>query len=382
MVQGSSPFVAYATLLACASVCCRGSWRRPKSFKSNSYLLDKSLDAGGPCLPPGGMVRDYGNPVSTSKLVCNSLMIGAAFLATHASFGCQQKKNAASRSSQPAPRADGETDLARIGDVVITTADFEEQLARQTPYVRARYTSLEQRREFLENMVRFEVLANEAQKRGFDKDPEVVRTVKQVMVQKLMKDEFETKLTPDVISDAEMKAYYDAHLAEFMKPEEVRASAIVLRTKLQAEKVAAEAKGDAGRTNKGFRDLLNKHSADDEGKLRGGDLRYFTVDSKDVPAPVVAAAFALAQTGDVSDAIDGGDGNFYVLKQTGRKRAITRSFDEAKPQIRNTLYRDRRVVAQDNFVAALRAASKVDVNEANLAKVKVETSPPPPAGNP
>ena len=69
----------------------------------------------------------------------------------------------------------------------------------------------------------------EAAKRGFDKDPEVIRTAKQVMIQKLLRDEFETKVTPESITDAEVKAYYDAHSDEFMKPEEVRASAIVVK---------------------------------------------------------------------------------------------------------------------------------------------------------
>jgi peptidyl-prolyl cis-trans isomerase C len=309
------------------------------------------------------------------------LLIGLA-----AALGaCQQKGDkrtpVVDRPGPAAPTQSQEelsTPLAQIEDVIITIGDFQQQLGRQTPYVRARYTSLEQKKEFLENMVRFEVLAKEAQKRGFDKDPEVVRTLKQVMVQKLMKDEFETKVTPDSISDAEMKTYYDANLAEFVKAEEVRASAIILKNKAQADKIATEAQGEAGRTNKGFRELVGKYSTDEESKLRGGDLRYFTIDSKDLPAPLVKAAFALAQTGDVSTTVDGGNGLFYVIKQTGRKRAITRTFDDAKPQIRNKLYRDKRVGAQDGFVAGLRAAAKVQINEANLAKVRIDTTTPEP----
>ena len=124
--------------------------------------------------------------------------------------------------------------------------------------------------------------------------------------------------------------------------------------------------------------IRDRYSTDEESKLRGGDLRYFTIDSKDLPAPLVKAAFALAQTGDVSTTVDGGNGLFYVIKQTGRKRAITRTFDDAKPQIRNKLYRDKRVGAQDGFVAGLRAAAKVQINEANLAKVRIDTTTPEP----
>ena len=269
------------------------------------------------------------------------------------------------------------TVLAKIDDVTITLAEFQERINRQSPYIRARYTSLEQKKEFLDSLVRFEVLAKEAYRRGLDKDPEVVRTMKQVMIQKLIRDEFDGKATTSAesaVSDADMKAYYDANVAEYVKPEEVRVSAIIVKNKAQADRVAIEARGDAGKTNKGFRDLVMKYSADEETKLRGGDLRYMDAATKDIPANVVKAAFTLFNTGDVSAAVDAGNGTFYVLKQTGRRKSVTKTFEDAKPQIRNKLFRDKRLQAQKDFVDGLRAKSKIEINEANLAKVRIDTS--------
>jgi peptidyl-prolyl cis-trans isomerase C len=194
------------------------------------------------------------------------------------------------------------------------------------------------------------------------------------MIQKLLRDEFETKVTPESITDAEVKAYYDAHSDEFMKPEEVRASAIVVKSRAQADRVAAEAAGEAGKTNKGFRDLVAAYTINDEQKLRGGDLRYLSTATKDVPKPVIDAAFALANTGDVSGVVDAGDGTFWVLKQTGRRKALTRSLDDAAQTIRNKLYRDKRLDTQKSFVEGLRNAAKVEILEDNLAKVRVDTS--------
>ncbi len=267
------------------------------------------------------------------------------------------------------------TVLAKIDDVTITLAEFQERINRQSPYIRARYTSLEQKKEFLDSLVRFEVLAKEAYRRGLDKDPEVVRTMKQVMIQKLIRDEFDVKVTAEgAVSDSEMKAYYDANVGEYVKPEEVRVSAVIVKNKAQADRVAIEARGDAGKTNKGFRDLVMKYSADEETKLRGGDLRYMDATTKDVPANVVKAAFTLFNTGDVSTAVDAGNGTFYVLKQTGRRKSVTKTFDDAKPQIRNKLFRDKRLQAQKDFVDGLRAKSKIEINEANLARVRIDTS--------
>ena len=273
--------------------------------------------------------------------------------------------------------AELKTPLAKVDDVTITLGELQERINRQSPHVRQRYTSLEQKKEFLDSLVRFEILAKEAARRGLDRDPEVVRTMKQVMIQKLMRQELDAKITADSVPEAEIRAYYDRNQADYQKPEEVRASAIVLRNRAQADRVALEARGEAGQTNKGFRDLVMRYSTDEDTKLRGGDLRYFPVATKDVPAPVVKAAFALVNIGDVSGAIDAGNGTFYVLKQTGRQRPITRSYEEAKPQIRDKLFRDRRMVAQKEFVEAARAKAKIEIHEANLAKVRVDTSSAP-----
>ena len=101
-------------------------------------------------------------------------------------------------SSPPQNAEELKAPLAKIDDVTITLGEFEERINRQSPYIRARYTSLEQKKEFLDSLVRFEILAKEAYKRGLDKDPEVVRTMKQVMIQKLMRDEFDAKVTAEV----------------------------------------------------------------------------------------------------------------------------------------------------------------------------------------
>ena len=314
----------------------------------------------------------------------------ATLLATSAlAVGCQKKPdNTAKSSSASSPAglpAQNQTELnavlAKVDDVTITLGDFQTQLNRQSPYIRARYTSLEQKKEFLDNLIKFEVLAKEAVHRGFDKDPEVVRTMKQVMIQKLMKDEFETKVTPDSISDDELKKYYDANSGDYLKPEEVRVSAIIVKSKGQADRVAVDAKGDNGRTNKGFRDLVTKYSVDEETKLRGGDLRYFAKDSTELPKAVVAAGFALPLVGDVSGVVDGGNGTFYILKQTGRRKAMAKSFDDAKAAIRNKLYRDKRIAAQAAFLANLKSQSKITIDEGNLAKVRVDTSTVPAPGS-
>jgi peptidyl-prolyl cis-trans isomerase C len=303
-----------------------------------------------------------------------ALLLGAACKKREELPPARSHATGAGPTAPPQSAEELSAPLAKIDDVVITLGQFQEQINRQSPYIRARYTSLEQKKEFLDSLIRFEVLAKEALRRGLDRDPEVVRTMKQVMIQKLMKDEFDAKITADSVSEAEMKAYYDANVADYVKPEEVRVSAVIVKNKAQADRVAAEAKGDAGKTNKGFRDLVTKYSSDEDTKIRGGDLRYFAADTKDVPHPVAVAAFALINTGDVSGTVDAGNGTFYVLKQTGRRRSVTKGLGDAKPQIRNKLFRDKRLEAQKTFLEGLRAQAKIEINEPNLAKVRIDSS--------
>ncbi len=152
----------------------------PRPRKSSSSVLQKS----------GFVLFTFGT-------LCLGALLHAA---------CKDGKSHASS----AKGGDSEETLAKIDDVVITVGEFRERINKQSPYVRARYTSLERKKEFLDNLVRFEVLAKEADKRGLGEDPEVVRTMKQVMIQKLMQDEFD-KVKIEDITDAEMKTFYDSH---------------------------------------------------------------------------------------------------------------------------------------------------------------------------
>ena len=273
--------------------------------------------------------------------------------------------------------------VATIDGTPITVAEFQDRINKQSPYVRARYTSLEQKKEFLDTLVRFEVLAAEAKKRGYDKDPEVVRTMKQVMIQRLLKEEFESRVKPEDIADEEMKKFYDAHLTDYNKPEEVRVSAIIVKDKAKAQKVEKEAKLPANADNKQFRDLVTKYSEDEDSKARGGDLRFFSAEAKNLPPDVVKASFELKNQGDVSAPVATQNG-YYVLKQTGSRKAISKSFDDVKRQIQNRLYRDKRQQAMQEFEAGLKKQAKVEIHQDALAKVQVDTSQPasPEAGEP
>ena len=290
----------------------------------------------------------------------------------------------ASCKNDPSERAKGATDpqaatsgtgldapVAIIDDVVITARELKRQLDQQSAPLRARYASADNKKEFLESLVRVEVLAKEAMARNLDKDPEVVQKVKQVMVQKLMQSQARSSIKPSDVTEQEMRGYYEKNRSRYNRPEEVRASAIVLKSKSEARNIEKMLRANKEKNPRLFHELVKKHSIDPLSKNRGGDLRYFRRDNRAIPEPVVAAAFALTQIGDVSQIIDGANEKFYVIKLTGRRKAVNKSFDEVKRQIRNQVYRAKRSEKQKEFIAQLKAKAKITIHEDKLAEIVV-----------
>jgi peptidyl-prolyl cis-trans isomerase C len=303
---------------------------------------------------------------------------GTRFLATLAgalvwTLGAGCSSDAGQPGSSTQTTSSEAVPLATVGDVVLTTADVERRLADLSPYERARYTSLEHRRELLDNMIRFEVLAQEALRRGFDEHPDVVRTVKELMIQRMM-DERLAELDPGAISTEELRAFYEARAEEFHRPEEVRASVIAVADEARAQALAEEAKGASPRR---FRELVEAHSIDATTRERGGDLRYFTRDTDELPAAIVEAAFA-AEAGEVVGPVVDSSASrgevHYIVKRTGYRPAVEHSFEDVIPQIRNRLYRQNRASAQADFIAELRDRTRIEVREDALEAIDIHPS--------
>src|SRR5438874_1748052 len=135
--------------------------------------------------------------------------------------------------------------VAHVGDEVITADEFKRRMDEQSPFLRARYGTLERKKELLEALVRNELLAQEAQHEGLDKSPAVRDATKRAMIQELIKKQLDEKMSGADISDGELKAFYDAHLDDYVKPERARVYHIFLPAKDAKQKAQAKAKAAA-----------------------------------------------------------------------------------------------------------------------------------------
>jgi PPIC-type PPIASE domain len=278
------------------------------------------------------------------------------------------------------------TPVATYQGGVLTAEDVSKALGQLPPMVRMRYQSPAQKKEFIERLVTLDLLAREAVVQGHAKDAEVVEMVKNTLAQKLLKDERENKAP--VVSDEEVQAWYDAHTADFTRPETWRVSTVFLaipdndaaKLKAQmakAEKLLAQAQKLKADDFVAF-GLLAKANSEDPSKAMEGDLRALTaleLNSR-YGADVANAVEALKNPGDLTGLVRSKTG-VQFLKLRTHAPATQASLADVKAQIRTRLQNEHRNQAYEKFIADLRAKAGLKVDEAALAKVMVDASPRP-----
>jgi peptidyl-prolyl cis-trans isomerase C len=324
-------------------------------------------------------------PVNMRKNIRIAWTVGACLV----SSGCSSPKQKAPEPAAAAPTTHGLTEelaqlpLVRVADDTVTLGEFAETIAEKSPYLRARYASPERRRELLDELVKFELLAREAHLRGLDSTPDVDRARRQVMVQQMMKAEFEDKVKLADVSDTEARAYYDSHAGEFHKPAQVRVSQLFTRDEAKARKLLKQLL-DKADDHELFRELVRTTSEDSETKQRDGDLAFFSLPKDriagdpDVPNEVAEAAFALANIGDLAPEPVRSPRGFHIIKLTGKRKALDRTFEQAQRTVQNKLWREKRDTAVANFMEQLRADAGIEEDWSQLAQIQMPIDPQPP----
>jgi parvulin-like peptidyl-prolyl isomerase len=270
------------------------------------------------------------------------------------------------------PGAAGE-EIARVGDLVITVADVQSRINAQPPVVRSQYGSLDKKKQLVADLVNFELMAAEAARRGYDRDPDVIRIMKQQMIAKLVQKDLDAKVKTDDVSAADIEGYYEEHIREFSRPDQIQVSQMLIKERARAARVAAEARALPREDAKAFRDLVGRYSEDQDSKTRGGDLAPFDRGAAVLPEAVVRAAFALRGVGDITEPIQT-EAGFRIVRLAARVPGYSRPLTDVTAQIRQQLIQAARAKAVADFVAGLRAEHPVAIDERNLAQVAIDTT--------
>ncbi len=282
--------------------------------------------------------------------------------------------------------------LAKVGDREITLGEYAETLERMDPFERLRYQSADRRKLLLNEIIQVELLAEEAKRRGLDKEPETQERIRQMLKDELLRDVRSNAPSPSQISEADVHAYFDAHHDDFKEPERRRVSHVVVATEAQAKAALERALGaSAVEWGKLVSDVsLDKPKATAPSPTElAGDLGIVGPPGHPrganprVPETLRAAVFEVDRVGGVLGHVVAEAGRFHIVRMTGRTEARDRSFQDAERTIRVALVQQKIREREAELEAQLRQRYPVTVDDAALAGMKVPDAgdaTAPPAG--
>ncbi|MCP4197170.1 MAG: peptidyl-prolyl cis-trans isomerase [Proteobacteria bacterium] len=257
--------------------------------------------------------------------------------------GCAGKPDEA----DPKPRAivTNETEKS-LSTHVVATVDGAPILDIQvTELVEATENRLTPQ-EALEILIRTELLAKEAKRRGFGDSPEVVQARDIELVHALFRKQITDKFNVKSLDAAQLRKYYQKHQTRFVHDLQRRVVHFLAHTgnnQLEDKQALAVATQvfEATRRAKNeeeFKSLAKTVSDKDEyrGKTRIEDLPPFEVDSTDFASPFVKATFAIPNVGQVSPPVKTSFG-WHVIYYSEEIPAKNVSFEDAKMQLAKEL---------------------------------------------
>jgi DNA-directed RNA polymerase subunit F len=301
--------------------------------------------------------------------------------------GCKGTPSSPAQADAGAISSDGLTPeqsaqvLARVGDRTITLGDFVAAFRHMDQFDRLRYEAPERRRELLGEMIDVMLLADEARAQGYDKDPITEQEIREILRDAYLDKAREGAPTPADVPGDEVRAYYDAHKADFHDPERRRLSAIVLSSSSAAAGALEAAKKT---TAVEWGELVRAKSIDAQAKANvpvdlAGDLGFVSPPGDDrggnarVPDEVRAGAFEIASVGDVLPRVVASARKFYVVRFTSKSDAHDRSLADAERSIRVKLAQEKLHAKQEELIDDLRKQYPVRIDEAALATVQVDS---------
>lgn len=220
--------------------------------------------------------------------------------------------------------------------------------ARPAP-MRGQYVDPNAVEQAARSLLRERLLADEARRTHVDDDVEVRAEVDRVLAEAVLRRAVATQ-TPAPISDAEVTAYYNAHLEDmFTEPEKIRALVILVRTEAVARRLIGQLRRASERR---FRATARRAS---EGRSArdGGDVGWLSAGGAQDPA-LIAEVFRLHDPGRMSEEpIAGGEGVFYVVRVAEVAAPTPMPLDSLRRTIRSRIEAERRTALEDALLQRL-----------------------------
>lgn len=253
----------------------------------------------------------------------------------------------------------GKKELARINDVSISLEEFQQMLERQPLEGKMKLLSEKGTRDFLENyVIPREVLYQEAQKKGLDKNREIMAKVEYakriILIEALLDEVLRGK---GEVSEEDIQRYYKENQTLFTESQEIRIRHIVVNSEPILKEVLTKlSRGES------FEKLASTYNVGNF-KEDGGNLGYIRRGQLAPPfAQFEEAAFSLRKRGEISEVVRTPFG-FHIIRLEDMRGRALRPLSQVKERIRFFLQPKKKQEAYLEYVKEAKSKAKILINE-------------------
>lgn len=254
--------------------------------------------------------------------------------------------------------------LAKVGKVKIMQADLEREMKSLPDFAKQIFKGKEGKEKFLNELVKKELLYQEAIKRGLDKDNEYKNKVedfkKITLIGILLKKEIEDKAK---VTDQDVKTYYDKNREDFSPFNKVRLSLIRVKTEKEAKNIVEKLK-----EGEDFAKIAKESSIDTNSAKIGGDLGFLARGQISPEHEVMAARL---KKGEFSDPIKTKSG-YDIIKVTDKQVDKVIEFEKVKDLIFQHLSAEKQKEVFDSYIESLKKTYGVEINKEALAGLSAD----------
>lgn len=253
----------------------------------------------------------------------------------------------------------GEKELVRINDVSISLEEFRQMSERQPIEGKMRLLDEKGMRDFLENyVITREALHQEAKKKGFDKNKEILAKVEDfkraLVIDALLEGALREK---GDVSEEEIQRYYKENQTLFTEPLEVKIRHIVINSEPVLKEILAQlSRGES------FEKLASTYNID-RTREDGGNLGYIR---RGQLAPSFAqfeeAAFSFRKKGEISEVVKTPYG-YHILRLEDLRGTASRPLNQVKEKIRFFLQARKKQDAYLEYLKETKSRARIVVNE-------------------
>lgn len=261
------------------------------------------------------------------------------------------------------------TVIARVGTITIGSDQIQERLEAQGSMAASHTATAKALQEFVEDQIRFELLAQAALERGMARDPEVVDAARKVMVRKLLQNDL-AAAADTTVEEEDLLAYYNKHQQDYMQPAKHRVSHIQTAPTVEGQLLAQNLIADLNkhqRSSSWFTQLATRYSLDAASRARGGDLQFKSdQELSDEFGISFADAVRQAEPGKLIATPVQSMRGWHVLLVITHRQELAREFKEVREEIRERLMQDKRARQFEKYLIDIRQRYPVAIYEDRL----------------